>query len=247
MGQVSCSARDPIFYLHHANIDRLWQVWLNLGLGRANPLGADSWKNQIFTFFDENGQQVVLTGCQVVDMAGQLGYTYDGVPVNNVQRCEEPILTPADVTAERETLAVSEPAEINLGLEPVSVDVPLSEAADERILDTAISGTGRILLIVEDVSLLNPGAAYSIYINLPPWRLPDPNGPHFAGNLAIFGDPDHPHEQSRGFDITDRVRALSGEGLWTKPFNATFVRIDPEEEGDPETFLRIGVVSIAEQ
>ena len=27
MGQVALSSRDPIFYLHHANVDRLWSAW----------------------------------------------------------------------------------------------------------------------------------------------------------------------------------------------------------------------------
>jgi hypothetical protein len=156
-------------------------------------------------------------------------------------------LTPAGVTPEPEILAASEPAALDLGAAPVSLEVPLSEQSDRRILDTALSGSGRILLMVEGVTLVNSGAAYGVYLNLPPWRLPDPNGPHYAGGLAIFGDPDHPHEQSRGFDITEKVRALSREGLWTKPLAVTFARIDAEEEGDPAVFLRIGAVSIAKQ
>jgi hypothetical protein len=34
MRDPNTSARDPIFYLHHANIDRLWKRWLGLGGGR---------------------------------------------------------------------------------------------------------------------------------------------------------------------------------------------------------------------
>lgn len=56
------SPRDPIFWLHHANIDRLWKKWLTLGGGRSNPTGNNTWMNQTFTFFDENGNQVSLTG-----------------------------------------------------------------------------------------------------------------------------------------------------------------------------------------
>jgi len=35
---------DPIFYLHHANIDRLWAYWLTLGGGRSNP-SEQAWLN----------------------------------------------------------------------------------------------------------------------------------------------------------------------------------------------------------
>ncbi|HXO20760.1 MAG TPA: tyrosinase family protein, partial [Thermoanaerobaculia bacterium] len=101
MSFVECAARDPIFWLHHANIDRLWQVWLNQGGGRADPLGAGDWKNHLFTFFDVRAdgtsKKVAMTGCQVLDMATQLDYEYSGMPVQNVKLCTEkaPFVTAA--------------------------------------------------------------------------------------------------------------------------------------------------------
>ena len=37
MGDPLTAAQDPIFWLHHANIDRLWNHWLQQGGGRADP------------------------------------------------------------------------------------------------------------------------------------------------------------------------------------------------------------------
>ena len=31
MSAFATAAQDPIFWLHHANIDRLWEAWLALG------------------------------------------------------------------------------------------------------------------------------------------------------------------------------------------------------------------------
>jgi polyphenol oxidase len=50
MGDVLVAGNDPIFYLHHANIDRLWACWQHL---RATPAGA--WQDQEFSFVDETG------------------------------------------------------------------------------------------------------------------------------------------------------------------------------------------------
>lgn len=74
MSDPNCAAADPIFWLHHSNIDRLWLYWVNLGGGRANP-PETTWLNQKFSFYDENGKPVTLTCGDVTDI-GKLGYTY---------------------------------------------------------------------------------------------------------------------------------------------------------------------------
>ena len=70
------AANDPIFYLHHANIDRLWKRWLDQGGGRQNPLNDTTWMNTAFGFFDEKGLQVQLSGKDILDTVGQLNYCY---------------------------------------------------------------------------------------------------------------------------------------------------------------------------
>lgn len=75
---------DPIFYLHHANIDRLWQVWLNEG--NVNP--SDSgWlngpTNQGFMVPMPNGQgwkfapQDVLSTTSINPLGYNSAYEYD--------------------------------------------------------------------------------------------------------------------------------------------------------------------------
>ncbi|HEY4260884.1 MAG TPA: tyrosinase family protein, partial [Schlesneria sp.] len=64
MGSVWTAALDPIFYLHHANIDRCWRHWQRLHQGTADPSPLPSWWNTQWTFFDENGNQVQMTGQQ---------------------------------------------------------------------------------------------------------------------------------------------------------------------------------------
>jgi hypothetical protein len=79
MGNINTAAQDPIFWLHHANIDRLWVQWLELGEGRADP-GTTAWlDNPLFSFYDENGNQVMMTSREVLDTT-DLQYVYDDFP-----------------------------------------------------------------------------------------------------------------------------------------------------------------------
>lgn len=48
MGGTEKAARDPIFWLHHCNVDRLWQVWRNADAAHHDP--DDNWLDQTWTF-----------------------------------------------------------------------------------------------------------------------------------------------------------------------------------------------------
>jgi tyrosinase len=48
---VGMAPLDPVFFLHHANVDRLWTMWVKTGGRRANP-DDPSWHEQRFAFPD---------------------------------------------------------------------------------------------------------------------------------------------------------------------------------------------------
>lgn len=74
MGDLSTAARDPIFFAHHGNIDRFWDMWKNFQPGRENPTD-DFWQGQGFLFYDENARWVSIQVSDVLDTRN-LGYTY---------------------------------------------------------------------------------------------------------------------------------------------------------------------------
>lgn len=70
---------DPIFWLHHCNIDRLWQEWLR-GSGHANPTAA-AWLNEAFDFHNSSGAAVSMRVSEVVNTRrAPLSYRYDDEP-----------------------------------------------------------------------------------------------------------------------------------------------------------------------
>lgn len=57
MGAFYSAARDPVFYPHHANLDRVWEVWRGVHKFDLHNMDPD-WLNSSFYFYDENSQLV---------------------------------------------------------------------------------------------------------------------------------------------------------------------------------------------
>jgi hypothetical protein len=216
MTDPRCAALDPVFWLHHANIDRLWNRWLALGGGRANPSEA-AWRTQGFAFHDETGAKVTLSGADVVDSAAQLDYAYDDEPVP-AERMPEMAPTPLP-SQPPELVAASE---ASLELAGTSASVALIVPSSTRTLAEAASDDDRrVLVSVEDIRAeRDPGLAYAVYLEVP--GDPERRRRHI-GNVAFFGieamnDPDRPHDGAPGsrhtFDATNAVKTLKEHNLW---------------------------------
>ncbi|KAK7374177.1 hypothetical protein VNO80_07603 [Phaseolus coccineus] len=77
MGTFYTAARDPIFYGHHSNLDRMWAIWKTLGEGRRDYSDQD-WLDSEFFFYDENANFVRVKVRDCIDTKN-LGYVYQDV------------------------------------------------------------------------------------------------------------------------------------------------------------------------
>jgi N-acetylneuraminic acid mutarotase len=73
MAEFSTVGADPLFYLHHSNMDRLWESWNRLG--HKNPTDPKYLKRK-FAYGDRSGKAVYLPVSET-DRTAQLGYEYD--------------------------------------------------------------------------------------------------------------------------------------------------------------------------
>ncbi|CAK8542278.1 unnamed protein product [Lathyrus sativus] len=78
MGAFYTAARDPIFYSHHSNSDRMWVIWKKLGQGRRDYSDDEDWLDSSFFFYDENATLVRVKVRDCLDTKN-LGYVYQDV------------------------------------------------------------------------------------------------------------------------------------------------------------------------
>ena len=265
MAWVECAARDPIFWLHHANIDRLWQVWLDQGGARKNPIDQEEWMQLEFTFFDERGEAVKMSGKEILNTVTQLDYRYEGVaaevPAEEPPTSEPPPSEPqtvvappvAEEAAELTHLAVIEQP-VALGRKSQTVRIGLPPAAGQKMLSMAGAQQKPPLLIIEGLQLERPGAFYRLYLNLPEGQEPDPKSIYYVGNIALFstarGDREHEVEGAQlAFDISEQLRALGERGEWTGEIALTFVKGGPaaEEGAEEPVYIQFHRVTLSHQ
>jgi Common central domain of tyrosinase/Polyphenol oxidase middle domain len=74
MRNPDLAARDPIFWLHHANVDRLWTRWVRKNPGRTTT--NQSWRQQAFSYFNRQGGPVTIRTAEMLNTF-DLDYRYD--------------------------------------------------------------------------------------------------------------------------------------------------------------------------
>jgi len=236
MTDPNCAALDPVFWMHHANIDRLWNDWIASGGGRANPPDT-GWRDAPFTFYDETGAEVTMTAEEVLDTASQLGYVYDNAVTSNEMASLPPEQAP-EPTGPPELVAATEES-LTLAGGSSSVTLAAPEVTHELLNTAASPGPGRVLVSLDDIKAdVNPGVVYGVYLNVP-----DSDGAslkYHIGNLALFGiekmnDPDTRHEGAPGFrhifDATSVAEELTAEGRWDP--SAVTVTFEPDSVAPP--------------
>jgi hypothetical protein len=256
MSSIELAARDPIFWLHHTNADRLWKRWLDLGDGRQNPVDNTVWLDQPFSFYDETGTEVQMTASQVLDTATQLGYVYDDDPA---PASAQMTMAASSSTTPSSSSTASPPPKAAGAKAPASAPIQILAQIGQVDLVPTLKGASiqigpvapadHPILQFVDLAAVAPevrGVYFEVYMNLPAQANPDPQSAHYVGNLTFFGLADMPgHAITQTFDITNQVRDQQARGLWKNgKIDLTFVPVGGKNLPALKALARIGGVKV---
>jgi tyrosinase len=259
MGDPDTAAYDPIFWLHHCNVDRLWEAWLHASPSHRNPTKS-SWLTLSFEFNDASGNTPKLAAKDILDAkVAPFYYHYDdisevgptgvapGRPAKEVAEAEavRP-MTPESIpemvgASSQATPLKGEVTTLNVNLFPVSGPM--------RALGAHGSDFQKAYLHVENVRGKGRPSSYAVYLNIPEGT-GEPSERFYAGTIPMFGleQASVATERQPGnglrftFNVTDTINRLKEENRWNPELlHVTFVPRRRMQEGSS---LEVGRVSL---
>ncbi len=211
MGAFETAGLDPVFWLHHCNMDRYWEVKQH----QSDPTG---W-TVTFAFRTPGPSptvQVTAAGC--VDTVGQLAYEYDDVNPPAAVGAQAVGAVRGEVMPEAPVPDV--PPEVvgtrgAVRLAGQRVDAPMEVGTVSARFEAVRGGEAepqRVYLTVNDIrGEVNPGISYGVYLG----GIADDE--HLAGLVSFFGieaTARGEHGLGYTFDVTDVVNTMRNHDDW---------------------------------
>lgn len=250
------SPRDPIFWLHHANVDRLWAAWVVAGSGRSNPDKNSSYWASTFVY----SNSLSLPKIKTFDTETELGYTYDNLkmPINlpsGIAPTQPPLikqLKPALDKSGIDVFSLNKGVPLTLGKSSFSVGLKLGPKSkrflnNKLFTNTEAPSISNVKIKLRGVNLTELGRVggyyYNVYLNLPKSdQLKSEEEKHILGTLGPFeiNTALHHHQKHAHHGISEPLTIEYDATSLLKNFknvsdiNISFVRIDVtnSKEGD---------------
>ncbi|KAG8386535.1 hypothetical protein BUALT_Bualt03G0158500 [Buddleja alternifolia] len=139
LGNFYSAGRDPLFYSHHANVDRMWTLWQYFLPSNKVPdkrITDPDFLNAAFLFYDENAQLVRVTVKDCLDNL-RMGYEFERIDLLWLDYRPPPQTSRARVTRVGKSAATMPKIEFPITLDKiVRVLVPKTKKgkADELLV-----------------------------------------------------------------------------------------------------------------
>lgn len=216
MGILATAAQDPVFFSHHANIDRLWNVWLGLASTHKN-FTSPTWTTHPWQFYDENSVWTQIQVSDVLNAEASLRYTWQQPskpPIWTFTQHKVPLAATAPTAAaapeEPPLLVANAPSGMALGTAPLTQSVAVPADRMQRFAALQADSPPQYTLHIEGIQTPpNAQVMFNVYLNLPDANAKTGDDvPNFVGLVTVLAKSKemmtHNHAAANAaFDITD--------------------------------------------
>lgn len=260
MSNIPVAAMDPIFYVHHCQIDRLWATWqaatgsvYNWGTTATDPSEQD-WGGRKFSFVGEGNKLVTVTAAGQLSTK-RLGYEYATLP------SARPSMAGVAAAAARPpavAVAAAQASGLSVGSEGARATLAPSPTPSPQAVSPQVT-----TLVLKEVKLISrPPAPLHVFLNLPEGTAPTLDSSHYVGTLNFFnwdtktGGPmlDMPGHGGSGhampgtgefrFAVGDLLARQKADNLWTGgPVSVTITTLGADRSRG-RTYVTIGQVQL---
>lgn len=254
MGNVPTAANDPVFWMHHCNIDRIWSAWNAAGGKNPTSTNGKKWSDTKFVFVGGNGARVEVAISSVSDPS-TLPYRYDNLPSPSGRAVARVAATasqgtmvllrskpPASAAPAGAPAAAPAGAAAAVALGAASQTVDLAPTAAQNRLQSIApnlqaAGPSRLVLVLNGVrAQTDPNTVYKVYLDLPANAAPGAADQHYVGLLNFFGAiPTTEHAMHTGidaeFDVTELVAQLKAQNQLANETSVTLVPVGAPADG----------------
>jgi hypothetical protein len=184
MANVNSAGFDPVFWLHHSMVDRIWESWDVSAYGKRptlEELKANPWT---YEFIAPNGDHITYTIDEVYKIIFNLDYKYDDLLYGS----KTPVLAANENKSKDEIAFQDSKEEIiweqkvgkTLGATPYAHKVTSTLAKSTNKVFTA-KADSKIILNLDIVVYKEPADYYTVYLRYPGKK------DQYVGVMTFFG------------------------------------------------------------
>lgn len=191
MADFVTAGRDPIFFAHHGNLDRLWEIWRQDPAKKATePSLSHAFTHHSFPFEWLDGTVIMISAADTLDTT-KLGYRYDSLEVFRPSVAMQ--------VAQQDPLTLPPIATANVSVPPASI--------------AAAAGDGQLSLVITGIETPSRPMTVGVYVKAASDSSVGPGtsvGTFAAvlnGGQVAFPSPD------LAFEITSTLRTLQSDSV----------------------------------
>ncbi|KAL8046760.1 hypothetical protein ABFX02_08G193900 [Erythranthe guttata] len=231
LGNFYSAGRDPLFYCHHANVDRMWTLWqyfLPNNKLMDKKITDPDYLNASFLFYDENAQLVRVTVKDCLDNT-KLGYDFERVDLPWLD------YRPPPQTAQAKVMRTISTARKADAVFPLKLD-----GIARVLIQKTKKGKADELLVIEDITVdTSKFLKFDVFVNDEDDNVGELDKAAYAGTYAQV--PHKTNEKTATTTIRLKLTELYDDMDVTED-DTVLVTLVPRHEGEGVTIGGIKII-----